>query len=59
MSAELETTGKRQVEVHFVDAGVPCLIEENFEGYYLEYGDAGLQDLLQDQVGFVSFVFLG
>lgn len=54
MSTELETTGKHQVEVHFVNAGVPCLIEENFEGYYLEYGDAGLQD----QVGFVSFVFL-
>ncbi|RWR87604.1 zinc finger protein [Cinnamomum micranthum f. kanehirae] len=49
MSAKLETTGKHQVEVHFVDAGAPCLIEENFEGYYLEYGDAGLQDLLQDQ----------
>lgn len=49
MSAELETTGKHQVEVHFVDAGAPCLIEENFEGYYLECGDAGLQDLLHDR----------
>lgn len=58
MSAELGTTGKHQVEVHFVNAGVPCVIEENFEGYYPEHGNAHLEDLPQDQVGFDSFVLI-
>ncbi|KAL6005594.1 hypothetical protein ACLOJK_006164 [Asimina triloba] len=47
MMAEFEIPG-RQVDVHYVNAGVPCTVEENFEGY-LEHGDLSFEELLQAQ----------
>ncbi|XP_058085351.1 E3 ubiquitin ligase BIG BROTHER-related-like isoform X2 [Magnolia sinica] len=49
MSAELESSGRKEVEVHFVNAGVPCVVEENFDGHYLEHGDLSIEEVLQDQ----------
>ncbi|XP_058104792.1 E3 ubiquitin ligase BIG BROTHER-related-like [Magnolia sinica] len=47
--AEFETTGRRQVDVRYVNAGVPCTIEQNFEGYFLEHGDLSLEEVIQAQ----------
>ncbi|XP_043725487.1 E3 ubiquitin-protein ligase BIG BROTHER-like isoform X2 [Telopea speciosissima] len=49
MRAIFETTGRRQVDVHYVTTGVPGRVEENFEGFYLEQGDLSLEEVLQDQ----------
>ncbi|KAJ4952103.1 hypothetical protein NE237_028935 [Protea cynaroides] len=47
--AIFETTGKPQVDVHYVTAGVSGRVEENFEGFYLEHGDLSLEEVLQVQ----------
>ncbi|OVA14159.1 zinc finger protein [Macleaya cordata] len=49
MKAIFETTGSRQVDIHYVNAGVPGVVEENFEGYYLGHDDLLLEEVLQDQ----------
>ncbi|XP_058104793.1 E3 ubiquitin ligase BIG BROTHER-related-like [Magnolia sinica] len=47
---EFETTRRRQVDVHYMNAGIPRTIEENLEGYYyLEHEDLPLEEVLQDQ----------
>ncbi|RWR89362.1 zinc finger protein [Cinnamomum micranthum f. kanehirae] len=48
MNPEFETAGK-QVDVHYVNGGVPSIIEETVEGYYIEHRDLSLEELLQDQ----------
>lgn len=49
MNPEFETAGN-QVDVHYVNGGVPSIIEETVEGYYIEHRDLSLEELLQDQV---------
>uniref|UniRef100_A0A1D1Z1E1 E3 ubiquitin ligase BIG BROTHER n=2 Tax=Anthurium amnicola TaxID=1678845 RepID=A0A1D1Z1E1_9ARAE len=49
MIADSGTQGKQKVDVHYVNAGVPYLIEENFEDYYLDNGAYLLADVIQDQ----------
>ncbi|XP_077245668.1 uncharacterized protein LOC143885400 [Tasmannia lanceolata] len=49
MGVEYETKGKKQVEVHYVNSGVPSVVNESFEGYYVEHGDLSLEEVLLDQ----------
>ncbi|XXG67214.1 hypothetical protein AAC387_Pa06g0613 [Persea americana] len=48
MNKEFETIGK-QVDVHYVNGGVPSIIEETVEGYYIEHRGLSVEELLQDQ----------
>jgi len=50
MHVELDTNGKQQVNVHYVNT--PVVVEENFGGYYHDHDDFALAQDLQDQVSF-------
>ncbi|ONK56629.1 uncharacterized protein A4U43_C10F10900 [Asparagus officinalis] len=49
MRVEPDTDGKEQVNVHYVNSPVPCVVEENFGGYYGDHDDFVLEEDLQDQ----------
>lgn len=56
MRVELDTNGKKQVNVHYVNTPVPCVVEENFGGYYHDNDDFALAEVLQDQVILVTII---
>ncbi|KAK9103406.1 hypothetical protein Sjap_020660 [Stephania japonica] len=49
MRAITESPGSHQVEVHYVNAGVPGFIEGNFEGFLLDHGDLSPEEVLLQQ----------
>lgn len=52
MHVEPDANDKKQVNVHYVSTAVPCVVEENFEGYYHDNNDFVFAEVLQDQVDF-------
>ncbi|XP_008800799.2 E3 ubiquitin-protein ligase BIG BROTHER-like [Phoenix dactylifera] len=49
MAVEFETKGKQQGGVHYVNAGVPRVVEGNFDELHPEFGNLTLVEVLQDQ----------
>ncbi|KAI3836355.1 hypothetical protein MKW92_045501 [Papaver armeniacum] len=51
MKAIFETRGSthHQVDIHFVNSAVHGVVEENFDGYYLDHGDLFLEEVLPYQ----------
>ncbi|WOK99013.1 hypothetical protein Cni_G07725 [Canna indica] len=49
MGTVFETKGTKQGNVHYVDALVPYVVEENFGGYFLDHDDYALAEELQNQ----------
>ncbi|KAG1354595.1 E3 ubiquitin ligase BIG BROTHER-related [Cocos nucifera] len=49
MGTEFETKGKQQANVYYVNAPVPCVVEENFGGYFNDHDVSALAEDLQAQ----------
>ncbi|PIA49601.1 hypothetical protein AQUCO_01300410v1 [Aquilegia coerulea] len=49
MRALVETTGRQQVEVRYMNVDNTGIVEENFEIYFPEHGNLSLEEVLQDQ----------
>ncbi|KAL0923640.1 hypothetical protein M5K25_007705 [Dendrobium thyrsiflorum] len=49
MGVERQTGGKKQMDIHYVQAPAPYSVEENFEGFFPDHDDLTLAQLLQDQ----------
>lgn len=49
MRVEVDTNGKHQVNVHYVNSPIPCVVEENFGGCYHDHDDFEFAQVLQDQ----------
>lgn len=47
---KIETEGKQQADVYYIDAPVPCVVEENFGGYFNDHDVSALAEDLQAQV---------
>ncbi|KAF8412320.1 hypothetical protein HHK36_000281 [Tetracentron sinense] len=47
MRAIFETRGSQQVDVHYMNTGIPAVVEENFGGYYL--ADLTLEEVLDQE----------
>ncbi|KAK1262616.1 hypothetical protein QJS04_geneDACA000951 [Acorus gramineus] len=58
-TVEIRPNGGQQVEVHFMNSGVPGVVQENFEGYYIDHDDLALAEVLQDQESALSSLQLG
>ncbi|URD97400.1 Zinc finger, C3HC4 type (RING finger) [Musa troglodytarum] len=57
MAMELETKGKKQVNVHYMNVPVPYVVEENFGGYFHSHDDLAWAEELQNQnIGFTAFL---
>ncbi|KAF8380319.1 hypothetical protein HHK36_027801 [Tetracentron sinense] len=55
MRTIVETTGTQQVDVHYVNTGIPAVIEQNFGGNYPEHGDLSLDEVLDQEIVYQSF----
>ncbi|XP_029119906.1 uncharacterized protein [Elaeis guineensis] len=56
MGMEFETKGKQQANVYYVNAPVPCVVEENFGGYFHDHDVSALaEDLLAQESVYESF----
>ncbi|KAG0473185.1 hypothetical protein HPP92_015042 [Vanilla planifolia] len=49
MEVGLQTGGKQQVDIHYVNAPMHYVVEENFGGYHHEQDDVTYAQILQDQ----------
>ncbi|KAI0520518.1 hypothetical protein KFK09_007994 [Dendrobium nobile] len=49
MGVERQTGGKKQMDIHYVQAPAPYSVEENFEVFFPDHDDLTLAELLQDQ----------
>lgn len=49
METTVETVGVRHVEVRYMNADIPDLLEENFEIYFPDHANFSLEEALQDQ----------
>ncbi|KAK1320273.1 E3 ubiquitin ligase BIG BROTHER [Acorus calamus] len=58
-TVEIRPNGGQQVEVHVMNSGVPGVVQENFEGYYIDHDDLALAEVLQDQESALSSLQLG
>lgn len=51
MRAMVETPGRQQVEIHYMNSETRGIVEENFELYFPEHGSSSLEEVLQYQEG--------